>query len=608
MIPPVRSVVPLFLCASASAQWSANPAQNLPVADQVGFEADPRVVASSDGSTWIGWVDGSSGGLQMRLQRLDPLGVETFPHTGLLVSAHPQDAYLAAWDMSADCSGGVILAFTDLRAGGDVDVYAYRVDANGAFLWGPNGVTLSTDGDFEINPILAVARDCQSVAVAWSRWPSGSPASLRLQRLDMAGVPHYAQDGIAIPIGSSESPALTNLVASDNGSCIVAWIRDASSSHSLRHLHTQKLDVAGNALWGATPVVVLDAWNLSTNWLPVLLSDGAGGAIYGWYTGNFTWVESFVQRLDANGVELYPHNGLQVSLRDGTHKVIPSLALCASGDLVVAYSERNSVGSRQGLSAQRISPAGTRIWGPNGIQISPLDATGEFDLRALAFGEGSIVACLQTVPTPSWTIGVRAVRLDPAGTPVWTPALVDVSVALGSKDKLVACLDGSGVLRCAWYDERSLTGDVYAQNVDCDGSLGNTSPAGWSNYCIGAPNSVGPGAVMSASGSTSLALDNFVLGCSGLPPTTNGIFFFGASQIQVPFGNGFRCVGGTVVRFGVQTTTPAGTVQRAIQQNLLPGGPIPAGATRDFQFWYRNPLAGGAGFNLSDGLAATFCP
>jgi hypothetical protein len=110
-------------------------------------------------------------------------------------------------------------------------------------------------------------------------------------------------------------------------------------------------------------------------------------------------------------------------------------------------------------------------------------------------------------------------------------------------------------------------GDIYAQNVDCDGSLGNTSPAGWSNYCIGAPNSVGPGAVMSASGSTSLALDNFVLGCSGLPPTTNGIFFFGASQIQVPFGNGFRCVGGTVVRFGVQTTTPGGTVQRAIQQN-----------------------------------------
>jgi hypothetical protein len=228
--------------------------------------------------------------------------------------------------------------------------------------------------------------------------------------------------------------------------------------------------------------------------------------------------------------------------------------------------------------------------------------------QAVAFGEGAVVAWLQQFGAGTFTHGVRVLRLDPGGTPVWSPPLVLASIVQSPKDRLATCLDGSGVLRCAWIDGRTPTSGIYAQNVDCDGSLGNTSPAGWTNGCIGAPNTVGPGAMMSASGSTSLALDNFVLGCSGLPPSTNGIFFMGTTQIQVPFGNGFRCVGGAVVRFGVQTTTPAGTVQRAIQQSMLPGGPIPAGAMRDFQFWYRNPLAGGAGFNLSDGLAATFCP
>lgn len=29
--------------------------------------------------------------------------------------------------------------------------------------------------------------------------------------------------------------------------------------------------------------------------------------------------------------------------------------------------------------------------------------------------------------------------------------------------------------------------------------------------------------------------------------------------------------------------------------------------TRHFQFWYRDPLAGGAGFNLSSALSITFC-
>ena len=39
-----------------------------------------------------------------------------------------------------------------------------------------------------------------------------------------------------------------------------------------------------------------------------------------------------------------------------------------------------------------------------------------------------------------------------------------------------------------------------------------------------------------------------------------------------------------------------------------PSGQITAGSTWNFQFWYRDPAAGGADFNLSDGLEVTFCP
>jgi hypothetical protein len=31
-------------------------------------------------------------------------------------------------------------------------------------------------------------------------------------------------------------------------------------------------------------------------------------------------------------------------------------------------------------------------------------------------------------------------------------------------------------------------------------------------------------------------------------------------------------------------------------------------ATWNFQFWYRDPLGGPAGFNFSDGLEVTLCP
>ena len=42
--------------------------------------------------------------------------------------------------------------------------------------------------------------------------------------------------------------------------------------------------------------------------------------------------------------------------------------------------------------------------------------------------------------------------------------------------------------------------------------------------------------------------------------------------------------------------------------HLPQGQHFVAGDQRLFQFWYRNPSAGGAGFNLSDGLRVTFCP
>ncbi len=129
------------------------------------------------------------------------------------------------------------------------------------------------------------------------------------------------------------------------------------------------------------------------------------------------------------------------------------------------------------------------------------------------------------------------------------------------------------------------------------------------SYCVAAPNSTGVGALIGSSGSLSISANNFALTCTQLPPNTSHIYFFGPTQIQVPFGNGFRCVGGSSIRLNPpQTATPTGTSARAIDFTAPPVlGNITPGSTRYFQCWYRNPAGGGAGFNLSDGLGVTFC-
>ncbi|MCY2961566.1 MAG: integrin alpha [Planctomycetota bacterium] len=128
------------------------------------------------------------------------------------------------------------------------------------------------------------------------------------------------------------------------------------------------------------------------------------------------------------------------------------------------------------------------------------------------------------------------------------------------------------------------------------------------NYCGSANNSTGQPALISNTGTVSIAANNFTLVCSGLPPSTNGLFYYGGTEIQQTFGNGYRCVGGTVFRLGVQQASPGGVMTRLLNFPSLGGmGTINSGSTWKFQCWYRNPAAGGAGFNLSNGLSATFC-
>jgi serine protease AprX len=133
------------------------------------------------------------------------------------------------------------------------------------------------------------------------------------------------------------------------------------------------------------------------------------------------------------------------------------------------------------------------------------------------------------------------------------------------------------------------------------------------NYCTVSPNSAGPGAVMSFSGSTSVGDNDLVLRSSGVPTNQFGLFYYGASQLSIPFGNGVRCVssgGAGIFRLPVVLSDTNGDASATLDlaNPPRPEGQISLGETWYFQLWFRDPAGGGAQFNLSDGLAATFCP
>lgn len=82
--------------------------------------------------------------------------------------------------------------------------------------------------------------------------------------------------------------------------------------------------------------------------------------------------------------------------------------------------------------------------------------------------------------------------------------------------------------------------------------------------------------------------------------------------MEYPFGDGFLCIDPFPVLQRLHPPSLAqgdGTHVRPIDFGSLTGsGEITPGSTWNSQFWYRDPAAGGSGFNLSGGVHVSFCP
>jgi hypothetical protein len=454
----------------AVAAWSTDPAVNNPIADRISEQVVPKVAVAPNGDTYVSWFDLAFGGYQVWLQRLDGAGRELWPHNGILVSDHVQPSSLVDWDLLADSGGGAVVAFTDSRAGEDLDVYAYRIAPDGTFLWGPDGLTLSANLDYEVNPSIAELSD-GNFAVIWPRIPDAGSGSIMIQKISPDGQFLY-DPPVEIVGGTNEMPAFATVVAADAGGFIVGYVRDIRTFQSPRHVRAQKFSAAGVPLWGAY-VNVYDAMSVPIAHLPSVLPDGAGGAVFGWHRSDGSLYNCFVQHLLASGVEKFAHNGVAVSTMGNTHHIDPAVSYRpASDEIFVFWNARNSNQNQWGIFAQKISPLGARAWTDAGRVLQPIDAIYEGQPRTAPLGAGAVVLFFRE-PTGSTVLDeIVAMRLDADGASLWGPAPVAVSSLLSDKARLPIAMRSDGVTVAIWEDDRAGTIDVYGQSLNPDGTLG----------------------------------------------------------------------------------------------------------------------------------------
>lgn len=126
------------------------------------------------------------------------------------------------------------------------------------------------------------------------------------------------------------------------------------------------------------------------------------------------------------------------------------------------------------------------------------------------------------------------------------------------------------------------------------GANGSGGPCGnFGEPGRGCANSLGRSARLVAGGAP--ACDDVVLSVDGLPATTTCLFLQGDARADAPFGDGIRCVGGTLVRLRLTTSAggtarlpdPSDTFTLAQRGGVTPG----SGVERYYQVAYRNASA-----------------
>lgn len=101
---------------------------------------------------------------------------------------------------------------------------------------------------------------------------------------------------------------------------------------------------------------------------PKIAPTADGGCYVSWFDNAAGGYDVYLQRLDRFGVEQWAHNGILIADRGFSSTTDYDLDVDAGGNAILAFNDDRS-GANQ-ITAQRVSPQGTLLWGANGVMCS----------------------------------------------------------------------------------------------------------------------------------------------------------------------------------------------------------------------------------------------
>lgn len=445
--------------------WTEN---GVVLCDANDFQSGPLTIDDSNGGAVITWADRRTGEYDIYAQRVNNQGETLWASNGIAIcSAENHQSFHKV--IKSD-NNSFIITWEDRRNTSDgntgFDIYAQLLNMEGSVNWTENGIPICNSYYNQYNPTITTD-GLGGAFIAWEDYRSADSKDLYIQHINASGISQWDPLGVPISVVPQLDQGYCELVPDGNGGVIATWlsyyqslVSDIFASHITS---SGKLD--GEELPLPLPNFnVSSAENSQLN--PQVIPSQDGGIMVVWQDGRYGDYDIYAQLFDQNGDAQWTINGVPVCSKSG-NQTYPMLVPDGADGAVIAWQEDTY--EDFDISAQRIDKNGNIQWQSDGISIS---ATEEIQYRFDIAEDGSGGAYIVWADFRGgyYDDDIYGQHISGDGTLKWEINGRNITPKDNQQTNPQIISDGNGGAYVAWW-EASFGSDIYGQHINADGTF-----------------------------------------------------------------------------------------------------------------------------------------
>lgn len=428
----------------------------IPVVQLRGSQDNPRLI-SEDGGFYVTWEDKRNSKNEVFAQKILKDGVLAFPKQGILASEKLREA--KSVDLKIGQAGGLMLCYQDNFAGNH-DIYMQKILPDGFLGLGNAGCAVNnTEGAVAKDIFRVVSDKDENLFFVFEDKRNGFP-NIYVQKVNQKGGLLWGKDAKPVHAGhfSQNNP---EIVLDDAGGVYVAFEDCREGPNPF--VYAQYFDEDGKQGFEAglklTPKIAHGPQKK-----PVIIPDGENGAIVFFSDARISInsADVYAQRIDNAGELLWGEGGKLVASGDCDQKDISA----AKKAMIAAFVDYRNGEQNPDIYAQRVNLSGKSIWQEDGVPICEAPDT-QRDPYAIDDGQNGAVVTWTDNAAKSYDIFAQ--RINAQGQTLWMKDGIPVCQMGRAQEKAKSVLTNSDRCFVAWQDYRYGNWDIFGQILNFDG-------------------------------------------------------------------------------------------------------------------------------------------